>query len=214
MSTKVYNGIKFKSKDFNVVLQQLKNLREPAQKIAIKKLKERQIRVFIGMNDLVDVDPYEVIKKMEYSAGKTMRTHDDIDVNFHVSVFPHPNGNIYGYHFCDYKEYKQLLMVDEICEDYHYQNQTDMSNYNWDEEKWEDMTEERQNELDKDWEERYQIWEDLMGDGTFRENGFMYSVVDGMSDIWNFRLYDDIKNIQEKLKLQRDRKDKLNKIGS
>jgi len=213
MSTKVYNGIKFKSKDFNIVLKQLKSLMEPAKKIAVEKLKESQIRVFIGMKDLIDVDPYEVIKKMEYSAGKSMRDHEDISVNFHVSIFPHPNGNIYGYFFNDVREYKNLLMVDEICEDYHYQNNTDMSNYDWNID-WDDIPKEKQDELEKDWEEREQIWEYLMGSGTFRENGFMYSIVDGISDMWEFRLYKDIKDTQDKLKLQRDRKDKLDKIGT
>jgi len=213
MSTKVYNGIKFKSKDYNEVLKQLKSLREPAKEIAINDLKNSQIRVFIGMKDLIDNDPYEVLKNMEISSNKNFRDHEDISINFHIVVYPHPNGNIYGYFFDDIREYTKLLMVDEICEDYHYQNQSDMSNYDWNID-WKDIPKEKQDELEKDWEEREQIWDDLMGSGSFTENGFLYEIVDGGRDLWGYRLIGEIEKTQEKYKLQRDRKDKLDKIGN
>jgi len=214
MSTKVYNGIKFKSKDFNIILKQLKSLRAPAKEIAINDLKNFQMRVFIGNEDLIDNNPYDVVKKMEISSNKNMRDHEDILINFHVVIYPHPNGNIYGYFFDDIREYKKLLLVDKICEDYHYQNQTDMSNYDEDKESWKSMTKKRQNELENNWEERNDIWEYLIGYGTFSENGFLYEIVDGGRDLWNFRLNKEIVFFQDKYKLQRDRKEKLDEIGT
>jgi len=214
MSTKIYNGIKFKSKDYNVVLKQLKSLKESAKEIALNRLKDYSMKIFIGINDLEDSDPYEVLKKMEQSSNKNMRDHEDILINFHVIIYPHKNGNIYGYFFDDVQEYSKLLLTDEICEEYHYQNQTDMSNYDWDKEKWNDMTKERQDELEKDWEERYQIWEDVLGYGTFSENGLTYEIVDGGRDLWGYRIIGEIEKIQEKLKLMKERKDKLDKIGN
>ena len=49
-------------------------------------------------------------------------------------------------------------------QDYHYQNNTDQSNYDWDEESWETMSEERQLELENEWGERYRIWNKIMPD--------------------------------------------------
>jgi len=210
MSTKIYNGIKFKSNDFNVVLKQLKDLRKPAKDIALKELKESKIRVFIGLNDLINSDPYEILKEMEISSNKTYRNHSDMLINFHVIIFPHKNGNIYGYYFNDIDEYSKLIK--NISDDYHYQNSTDMSNYDWDKEDWNTMSKERQDELEKDWEERCEIWEELMGDRTFVENGFLYEIVDGGRDLWGYRIVDDIKIIQDKLKLILNRKNKLNNL--
>lgn len=214
MSTKVYNGIKFKSKDYRIVLEQLKGLRDPAKEIALNDLKKSQIKVFIRVNDLVDTDPYDVLKGMELSSNKNMKDVMDIAINFTISIFPHKNGNIYGYFFDDIREkYKNILLVDDICEDYHYQNQSDMSNYDWDI-NWDDIPEEKQFELEKDWKEREEIWEDLMGDGTFAENGFMYDIVDGGRDLWSYRIVGEIKKIQDKLKHQKERKDKLENLNS
>lgn len=71
----------------------------------------------------------------------------------------------------------QKIQLDKYnqFQDYHYQNSTDMSNYDWDEEPWDSMTEERQNELEKEWEERYRVWEKIMPDWSIpSESGLVY----------------------------------------
>lgn len=65
----------------------------------------------------------------------------------------------------------------DFLEDYHYQNSADQSNYDWDVEKWENMTPKRQKELTKDWEERRETWDRIIGDGPFYERGLVFDFV-------------------------------------
>jgi len=65
----------------------------------------------------------------------------------------------------------------DFLEDYHYQNSSDQSNYDWDVEKWEKMTPKRQKELTKDWEERRETWDRIIGDGPFYEKGLVFDFV-------------------------------------
>jgi hypothetical protein len=49
-----------------------------------------------------------------------------------------------------------------------------MSNYDWEKEKWEDMSEERKKELEKDWDERRDIWDEILGYDIPSESGFTF----------------------------------------
>jgi len=65
----------------------------------------------------------------------------------------------------------------DYLQDYHYQNSVDQSNFDWDVEKWENMTPERQKELEEDWEERRETWDRIIGDGPFYEKGLVFDFV-------------------------------------
>jgi hypothetical protein len=88
-------------------------------------------------------------------------------------------------------------------EDFHYQNNTDMSNYDWDTEKWEDMSEERQQELENDWTNRKNIWDEIFNNNndTPGESGLCF---DFHPSDYNMILF--CNRILEKIKLKNDKK--------
>ena len=47
MSTKIYNGIKFKSNNWKEVLEQLLSIRESAKELAMTKLSDEELAAFI-----------------------------------------------------------------------------------------------------------------------------------------------------------------------
>lgn len=212
MSTKIYNGLKFKETNLIAILKQLQGIVPKAKEIARKHVIDIEIGKIVALKNLFDVDKYEVLKQLELSSAKPelSKNWEDLCIDFSVFIYPHSNGNYYGYHFCDLRDYKSLLT--EFTEDYHYQNQSDQSNYDWEKEPWNEMSEERQKELSEDWKEREEVWEELLGDDSFRFSGFEYVIVDGTNDLWDFDILQDIINIQKKLKEQKIRKEKLENL--
>lgn len=72
----------------------------------------------------------------------------------------------------------QKIQLDKYnqFQDYHYQNSTDMSNYDWDNEPWDTMSDQRKAELEAEWEERCRIWEKIMPDWSIpSECGLVYN---------------------------------------
>ena len=189
MSTKIYNGIKFKSNNIVEILEQLQNVRTEVLKICNTSeiVKDEDLSDFITYYGLDEnIKPYssiEINRKMINS----LETEDEIAYlflrfNFSICVIPYKDGNIYGGLFCDNVNYKKY--IEPYAEEFHYQDQTDRP---------EEITEE-------EWENRRNIWDEIFDKfWTFSEVGLKYEIV-GPKD---FRMY---KRIDEVLKTLEDTK--------
>ncbi len=188
MSTKLYNGIKFKSNNMREVLDQLMSIKKRANDIAIDLLDDRSLALFIDTNNLLDKDKWETTREVidALDSSNHNRWKFKPRLHFSVVVYPTKEGDIYGYYFdSDKKEFYDLLKP--FYTDFHYQNQTDPPT---------DVTEE-------EWNFRELKWDELLPGDKFSDSGLQYDIVTGETlDIWD--LEDKIEIILDKMK--RDRK--------
>ncbi len=188
MSTKLYNGIKFKSNNMREVLDQLMSIKKRANDIAIDLLDDRSLALFIDTNNLLDKDKWETTREVidALDSSNHNRWKFKPRLHFSVVVYPTKEGDIYGYYFdSDKKEFYDLLKPFYI--DFHYQNQTDPPT---------DVSEE-------EWKFRELKWDELLPGDKFSDSGLQYDIVTGETlDIWD--LEDKIEIILDKMK--RDRK--------
>lgn len=160
MSTKLYNGIKFKTDDIYQLFEELKGIKEKAIKIGMDNLCSLDTLChFILNNKLSDSNTYEVKNALEDNLRGVYRTMLDPLFNFSILIFPY-KGKLYGYYFDDdLYEYGELIK--DISDDYSYQNQTDRP---------EGISEE-------EYEERKKVWEGILGYDTMSERGLRYNFV-------------------------------------
>lgn len=188
MSTKLYNGIKFKSNNMREVLDQLMSIKKRANDIAIDLLDDRSLALFIDTNNLLDKDKWETTREVidALDSSNHNRWKFKPRLHFSVVVYPTKEGDIYGYYFdSDKKEFYDLLKP--FYTDFHYQNQTDPPT---------DVSEE-------EWKFRELKWDELLPGDKFSDSGLQYDIVTGETlDIWD--LEDKIEIILDKMK--RDRK--------
>ena len=183
MSTKLYNGIKFKSNNIKEVLDQLISVKETAKQIAIDSISDEDLGLFIGANNLLDKNHWDIARDLmeaidcnNYGKWKFLPR-----LRFSVVVYPTAEGDIYGYYFdADKKEYNDL--IEPFYTDFHYQNSSDRPS---------DITEE-------EWDFRREKWDELLKD-KFKDTGLTYDIVTG-DDLDIFDLSDKIKIVLEKLK--------------
>lgn len=187
MSTKIYNGIKFKSKDFYLLLQELIEVKNKAKEVSINLISDKDLLYFIGGNKLEDKDAYSIAQEFSEALDSNNKSKWALvpNVHFSVVIYPTPEGDIYGYYFDSNKvEYNNLLKP--LYTDFHYQNQSDPPT----------------NLSEEEWDFRREKWDQLV-DYKFKDTGFTYEFVTGEDiDVWD--LQDRIKSILEKLK--RDKK--------
>ena len=187
MSTKLYNGIRFKTDDIYQLFEELKGIKEKAIKIGMDNLCSLDTLChFILNNKLSNFNTYEVKNALVDNLRGKYRTMLDPLFNFSILIFPY-KGKLYGYYFYDgLYEYSELIA--EIADDYSYQNQTDRP---------ETISEE-------EYEEREKVWEDILGYDTMSERGLKYNVVSAVNifdDNERFkRLMSSIKEALEYLK--------------
>ncbi len=188
MSTKLYNGIKFKSNNMREVLDQLMSIKKRANDIAIDLLDDRSLALFIDTNNLLDKDKWETTREVidALDSSNHNRWKFKPRLHFSVVVYPTKEGDIYGYYFdSDKKEFYDLLKP--FYTDFYYQNQTDPPT---------DVSEE-------EWKFRELKWDELLPGDKFSDSGLQYDIVTGETlDIWE--LEDKIEIILDKMK--RDRK--------
>lgn len=186
MSTKLYNGIKFKSNNIKEVLDQLMSIKEKANEIALDLLDDESLALFISANNLLDKDKWEISREMidALESSNYNKWHFKPRMYFSVVIYPTQEGDIYGYYFdSDKQEFNDLLKP--FYTDFHYQNQTDPPN---------DVTEE-------EWEFRQLKWDELLPGDKFKDSGLQYDIVTGDTlDIWD--LQDKIDLVLEKIKRQ------------
>lgn len=190
MSTKIYNGIKFKSRDWKEVLDQLISIKKEAVKIGNDSIKKRDLELFIPTNKLIDSDYFEIFDTLRSAIGEDY-TRKAFVPNFKFSVILYPSleGDIYGVYFNDINEYLPLLnpFFDEYC----YYDNSDQP---------EDLTEE-------EWSERGRRWDEMVPD-RFTDTGFKYDIV-SPSDLDRSIVQGKIKEVMAYLK----RDIKLEEIG-
>lgn len=182
MSTKLYNGIRFKSRNMGDILQQLISIRKDAVKIANELLTIEEIKSFIILNNLIGADCHKIYKALVTDLNSDCRTLLSINFNFTISLIPEKNGYVYGYYFADHqKEYFE--MIEPFVEDYHYQNQCDKPD----------------NISNREWNNRRKKWDKLLGYDSFTQRAFSFVIVNS-SDLDMFSIFKKIKDAVEELK--------------
>lgn len=172
MSTKIYNGIKFKSRNLTEILSQLQTIRNILLNICGSEeyVPQENLIEFINYKKLIsNIDDNE--SKLMFGIHRKIQDAiilNDEDVRwlipFNVTVFviPFEDGNFYGGLFCDNNIARYYF--NDYIEDFHYQDQTD---------KPDDIS-------DEDWEKRRIIWDKIFESfWTFHESGFKYEVLNG-----------------------------------
>jgi len=177
MSTKIYNAFKFNGngEELIVILKEIKKEYIELTKNKLMKLNYspnwilKKDRYPSLLSDLTWIELKE-ISCSEFILEDIIRKEEKIGEYhpFNISasaIIYFCENNIYIQLFGLPRDYqKQILNKYNQFTDYHYQNQSDQSNYDWDKEDWNTMTEERQEELEKEWEERERIWDKIMPD--------------------------------------------------
>ena len=178
MSTKVYNGIRFKSKNIQEVTQQLISLRPKAIEIGNKTVNENIGLAFASVvmnsdktiNKNLTKENFEENPKMflfylnlaiQDSFKRDYRKIYEPSFLFSVMLFPSVDGTLYGYYLDDNNREYSKLLLEEIAEEFHYQNQSDPPK---------DIVEEQ-------WEEREKIWNEILGDNALNERGWNFEIV-------------------------------------
>lgn len=176
MSTKIYDAYKYNG-NLHSLLNQLKETRKEYQEEMINVLSffdKLEIEVENGKKVMVKDLQDEMLGELFFGdyLEKRMKIGYREPQNISASVVLYPYKDDIYLHFFGLKR-KYVDKIDGLT-DFHYQNQSDMSNYNWEEEKWENMSEKRQNELEKDWDKRSEIWDEVLGYNTPSESGFCF----------------------------------------
>lgn len=175
MSLKVYNGIKFKSKDICEVVAQLYAIKKHAVKNSNEYARAHGELIFRTLHskgmfkniddlferELTSDDYLDIWNVLVESLDSRMRERGTINFNFVIAIIPWTDGNIYGisYHD-DIPENYELLK--DIADEYHYQNQTDRP---------ESLT-------DDEWEERSVVWNNIFDKYVCpNDAGMIYEIV-------------------------------------
>lgn len=193
MSTRIDNGIKFKSKNWKEVLDQLLSIKDEAIEISKKIISKEKLELFISANKLYDKDHFDIFSELECAISSRSSKYSFIpNIRFSIFLYPTNEGDIYGVYF-DSNQSKYFKLIESFIEDFHYQDSSD---------KPDEISEE-------DWEYRMNKWDELVP-GTFSRNGFMYELVStsDLSDLGPF-IRSDIKNILPSI----IRDNKLKNIG-
>lgn len=187
MSTKIYNTFKFNGETEELIsilkeiklsyYQYLKNfLTNLNLNWDLKKERYKFLEKDYSWKEFKELDFSDYLLEDILATEKKRGEHHPFNIDASAVVY-----------FCENKQYVQFfglpqdfqkLILDKYndkFQDYHYQNNTDQSNYDWDTEPWDEMSEERQEELEKEWEERYRIWEKIMPDYSIpSESGLIF----------------------------------------
>lgn len=178
MSTKIYNGIRFKSKNIQEVTQQLISLRPKAIEIGNKSVNENISLAFASALMNADEKLKKHLTKESFEENpKTFFFYLNLAIKdsfkrecrkiyeptflFSVMLFPSADGNLYGYYLNDNNREYSKLLLENIAEEFHYQNQVDPP----------------QHIPEEQWEERERIWDEILGDDALNERGWQFEIV-------------------------------------
>jgi len=171
MSTKIYNGIKFKSNNFKEVLDQLILLKKPA--LDLLEIKDLDIEYIILKNNLIDKDHFTIWDFMNNSVEFLSY------YIFKVIIFPTTEGDIYGYCFNS----KYLGLLDDISDEFSYYDNTD-----------------HPEDIDyADWDWRGMKWDEILKSYHIKDNGFSYDII-GSNDLDARTFRKRIKEVLEVMK--------------
>ncbi len=190
MSTKIYNAYLFNG-GYDEILPLVKKLRNVSteklkNEVSKKIIMNSQILVkhfpWIGEDKKISSLEWLDVSRVLCDIFKSDSLIDFYDFNAPSCVIYLVDGKIAFQFFQLYKEVENLIQSDPRFTDYHYQNSTDQSNYNWRKEKWEEMSEDRKNELVRDWDDREIFWDKVFDSvSTPLDSGLTYNFYP-----WNF----------------------------
>lgn len=157
MSTKIYTGIRFKTKSLVTLMEHLRKIREDSLKIA--RIHKGELELFIKMKGLEGKSKFEIYGCVYEELTKSFGIIN-FRFLFNIVVIPHKTG-LYGIYFdSGNKEYFKLLKP--YCTDFHYQNSSDKP----------------ERISDKSWERREKYWNDMLPDaGVPSENGLVFNFI-------------------------------------
>jgi hypothetical protein len=172
MSTWIYNGIKFKSKDWKEVLDQLVSIKSKAAEIGNSNISRRDLEMFITHNELSGEGKWDIFHKIQEGIDSTNKrlfnlkfndyphTYADshLKFNFSVILYPTKEGDIYGYYFNDLPKYDKLLRP--FTDEFIYYDSSDQPD----------------NVTDEEWDARGKKWDELVPD-RFSDTGFKFNIV-------------------------------------
>ena len=185
MSLKVYNGIRFKTNNLQKVIEYLHSIRETAYQNARKLNVKDPVRAILTFcehsKDILCLEKEEkhwdfhASRKLADNLDERYRGYDDPPFVFDVVVIPW-KGRLYGCYYCDGIEENERLL-DEIAEEYHYQNQTD-----------------RPEEIPtREWNRRGEIWDEIFtAYDTPAEAGLVYRVINSNRILNDFELVKEL----------------------
>ena len=192
MSTKIYNGVKFKTKDFNEVLTLLNDIRVKSIEIGNNSITMVDLEEYINYSGLIKLTAFEIFMKFKNDLSVDVsyfKSQFLPDFKFKIYLYPTKEGDIYGYFIGELNEYENLIR--DVTDDFSYYDNCDAPddiNY-------------------VDWECRGVKWDELIPSGSFAENSFTYTIVNGC-DLDRSLIQTKIKEVLGYL----DRDNKLNSI--
>ena len=191
MSTKIYNAFKFEGtgEELISILKEIKKEYISLTKAMLmncnysswilKKSRYPFLPSDLTWEQLKETDFSEYLLEDIIRKEEKIGEHHPFNISASAVVYFCEN-NLYVQLFGLPRDYqKEVLNKYTQLKDYHYQNNTDQSNYDWDKEDWNTMTIERQEELEKEWRERERIWDKIMpnwGDSP-SESGLSFDFV-------------------------------------
>ena len=183
MSTKIFNGMKFRSKDWKEVLDQLIALKPNA--LELVKIEDDDLYYLIENDNLLDIDEFDIWNHLK-SSDRFIRSF-----HFKVVLFPTKEGDIYGYYMGNNK-YTKLL--DDIYDEFNYWNHTDGPA-----------------DMDyADWEWQGMKWEELLDDRfNISDAGLNFNII-GINDLNSALIRKQIREVVEIMKRDRKIDDVLN----
>jgi len=177
MSTKIYNAYKFLGKTSEIIpmLKDIKKIylddvKNTMVKFSEVKFYKENYSFLTDDSMLKDLPSYHLSYILEDIMKKGY--NEPLNIQASSMVYFHKDDiyiQFFGLKINHFDKYKDILI------DFHYQNQSDQSNYDWDKEKWNDMSPERQKELEDDWDHRKEVWDEIITDFTFSENGLSFN---------------------------------------
>lgn len=193
MSTKLYNGIKFKSNKLSTVIRQLNDLKEEARKRVMETFEDERSSNFLFMclkyveyvNKGLDVDTsYKFERQLYYDL---LKPYSYFELVFKVTIFERKN-KLYGVYFDHTRKNYKDLFDKGIAVDYYYQDQTDKpDNISW-----------------RDWNFREKVWSDIFDDIDSlwrpKEAGVTYDIVSADDIIITDEILEKVKKKVEEFK--------------
>lgn len=171
MSTTIYNAYKIaKEADLMDILRDIKEMHIQYNKDFFSRLPNYTITTKEGAKTFLELSESNFGEYyLSDFFNSEMRKGENTPSNIEASAVVYEYDNIktvqlFGLPREVDKMVKEKYIKTGLLIDYHYQNQVDQSNYDWDKEDYSEIPLERQMELDKDWEERRIYWEGVYGD--------------------------------------------------
>lgn len=193
MSTKIYNGIKFKAKNFKELFESIQKIRPEIEALSQEMYSKYLHRLATELYDdsvMCGVEgkdffyrAKQFFKQMcDESDFKNIR-HPDEDLSFSISVFPLGNKFLGIYH-TEHEEYVEILRRYDIIEDYHYQNSTDKP----------------ENINTRFWNKRCKDWDKVLGWDKIYKRSFSFELIKSIEFFRFSRNIDYLPSFEQRVK--------------